>query len=91
MYRVVGEWSQSNQRMLSAPLSCSVHNGNAIAVAQSVSSDGSSLVRAGYCPHTTVSDLLSTNVLVSPLGALVEAELEAIKYDYVSVHDIDTC
>ena len=45
----------------------------------------------GTVPHTTVSDLLSTNVLVSPLGALVEAELEAIKYDYVSVHDIDTC
>ena len=50
LHRVAGEWSQSSQHMLSAPLSCSVHNGGAIAVAQSVSSDGSSLVRAGYCP-----------------------------------------
>ena len=32
----------------------------------------------GTVPHTTVSDLLSTDVLVSPLGALVEAELETI-------------
>ena len=50
LHRVVGEWSQSSQHMLSAPLSCSVHNGGAIAVVQSVSSDESSLVRAGYCP-----------------------------------------
>ena len=50
LHRVACEWSQSSQHMLSAPLSCSVHNGGAIAVAQSVSSDGSSLVRAGYCP-----------------------------------------
>ena len=50
LHRVVGEWNQSSQHMLSAPLSCSVHNGGAIAVAYSVSSDGSSLVRAGYCP-----------------------------------------
>ena len=50
LHRVAGEWSQSSQHMLSAPLSCSVHNGGAIAVAQSVSSDDSSLVRAGYCP-----------------------------------------
>ena len=59
--------------MLSAPLSCSVHNGGAIAVAQSVSSDGSSLVRAGYYPPLTVSDLLSTDELMSPLGAPVGA------------------
>ena len=39
------------------------------AVVQSVSSDGSSLVRAGYC--TVVSDLLSTDVLVSPPGVPV--------------------
>ena len=52
LYRVAGEWSQSRQHMLSAPLSCNVHNGGAIAVAQSVSGDESSLVRAGYCtPH----------------------------------------
>ena len=49
LHRVASEWSQSSQHMLSAPLSCSVHNGGAIAVAQSVSSDGSSLVGAGYC------------------------------------------
>ena len=52
LHRVAGEWSESIQHMLSAPLSCSVYNGDTIAVAQSVSSDGSSLVRAGYCsPH----------------------------------------
>ena len=44
LYRVVSKWSQSSQHMLSAPLSCSVHNGGTIAVAQSVSSDGSSLM-----------------------------------------------
>ena len=27
LHRVTGEWSQSSQHMLSAPLSCSVHNG----------------------------------------------------------------
>ena len=54
LYRVVSKWGQSSQHMLSAPLSCSVHNGSTIAVAQSVSSDGSSLLWAGYCsPHYT--------------------------------------
>ena len=59
--------------MLSALLSCSVHNGGAIAVAQSVSSDDFSLVRARYCPHTTVTDLFSTDVLVSDPGTPVGA------------------
>ena len=51
LHRVASKWSQSSQLMLSAPLSCSVHNRGAIAVAQSaVSSDGSSLVWTGHCP-----------------------------------------
>ena len=49
LHMVASGWSQSSQHMLSAPLSCSVHNGGAIGVAQSVSSDGSSLMRTGYC------------------------------------------
>ena len=54
LHGVACEWSQSSQHMLSVSLSCSVHNGGTIAVAQSVSSDGTSLVWAGYClPHYT--------------------------------------
>ena len=73
LHRVAGEWSQSSQHILSAPLSCNVHNGGTIAVAQSVSSDhGTSWCGQGTLSHTRLSDLFSTDVLLS-LGALVGA------------------
>ena len=53
LHRVASEWSQSSQHVLSVILLIpfNSYNGGAIAVAQSVSSDGSSLVRAGcYTP-----------------------------------------
>ena len=46
--RVTGKWSQSSQCLLSIALSCNYNS--ARTVTQSVSSDGSTLARAGYCP-----------------------------------------